>query len=123
MSFGDIGFVAAFIAFPLVIVALCILGLRTLSQRQHQPLARFSSDTPAESTEELPIAQVAEAVEAERNWAAKVQPTRGQASTESPPSERTQTFVMPNYRGRSRGVVRRANAKPRQRKQRPTNED
>jgi hypothetical protein len=116
MSLGDIGFVAAFIAFPLVIVALCILGLRTLSQRQHQPLARFSSNTPAESTQELPVAQVAEA---ERDWAAKVKPTRGQAPTETPPSERTQTFIMPNYRGRGRGVVRRANAKPKRSKQQP----
>ncbi|HEX7102118.1 MAG TPA: hypothetical protein VF201_05695 [Nitrolancea sp.] len=116
MSLGDIGFVAAFIALPLVIVALCILGSRTLSQRQHQPLARFSSNTPAESTQELPVAQV---VEAERNWAAKVQPTRGQAAKETPASERTQTFVMPNYRGRGRGVVRRVNTKPKRSKQRP----
>lgn len=116
MSLGDIGFVAAFIVFPLVIVALCILGLRTLNQRKHRPLARFSSDTPAESTQELPVAQV---VAAERDWAAKVQPTRGQPPTETSSAERTQTFVMPNYRGRGRGVVRRANAKPRRNKEHP----
>jgi len=116
MSFGDIGFVAAFIVFPLVIVGLSIWGLRTLNQRNRQPIARFSSNTPAESTQELPVVQVAEA---ERNWAAKVQPTRGQAATETPPSERTQTFVMPNYRGRGRGVVRRVNTKPKRSKQRP----
>jgi hypothetical protein len=116
MSLGDIGFVAAFIVFPLVIVAFCVLGLRTLNQRKHQPLARFSSNTPAESTQELPVAQV---VEAERDWAARVRPTRGQAATETPASVRTQSFVVPNYRGRSRGVVRRANAKSRRSRQRP----
>jgi hypothetical protein len=113
MSLGDIGFIAAFIVFPLVIVGLGIWGLRTLSQRQHQPLARFSSNTPAESTQELP------AIEPEYDWSAKVQPTRGRAATTVPVSEQTQTFVMPNYRGRARGVVRRVNTKPRRVKQNP----
>jgi len=115
MSLGDIGFVAAFIVFPLVIVGLSIWGLRTLNQRQHQPLARFSSNTPAESTQELPVAQI----DPEHNWAAMVRPTRGRAATEPSASEPTQTFVMPNYRGRARGVVRRVNTKPKRSKQRP----
>jgi hypothetical protein len=103
MSLGDIGFVAAFIIFPLVIVGLSIWGLRVLNQRKHQPLARFSSNTPAESTQELPL------IVPERNWAAMVQPTRGRAATDV--TEATQTFVMPNYRGRARGVVRRVNTR------------
>jgi hypothetical protein len=114
MSLGDIGFVAAFIVLPLVILGLSIWGLRTLNQRQHQPLARFSSNTPAESTQELPL------IVPERDWAAMVQPTRGRAATESNATEATQTFVMPNYRGRARGVVRRVNTKPKRSKQRPT---
>lgn len=119
MSLGDIGFIAAFIVFPLVIVGLSIWGLRTLNQRQHQPLARFSSNTPAESTQEFPIAQI----DPERDWSAKVQPTRGRASTEAAASQATQTFVMPNYRGRARGVVRRVNTKPKRDKQRPASSD
>jgi len=50
MSLGDISFILAFVAFPLLIVILSIWGLRTLNRRERQPLARFSSNNPAEST-------------------------------------------------------------------------
>jgi hypothetical protein len=121
MTLGDISFIAAFVAFPLLIVILSIWGLRTLSQRQRQPLAHFSSNNPAESTQEMPAAEL----EPARDWAAVVQPTRGRKAEETAPTavEKTQSFAMPTYRGRSGGVVRRVNANLQRRKsQRPTND-
>jgi len=114
MTLGDISFIAAFVAFPLLIVILSIWGLRTLNQRERQPLARFSSNNPAESTQEFPITQL----EPARDWAAVIQPTRGRKAEEpKPPAiEQTQSFAIPTYRGRSGGIVRRVNANPRRRK-------
>jgi hypothetical protein len=114
MTLGDISFIAAFVAFPLLIVALSIWGLRTLNQRQRRPLARFGANNPAESTQELPIAQL----EPARDWAAVIQPTRGRKAEEfaTPTIEQTQSFAIPTYRGRSGGVVRRVNANLRRRK-------
>jgi len=116
MSLGDISFILAFVAFPLLIVILSIWGLRTLNRRERQPLARFSSNNPAESTQELPIAQL----EPKRDWAAVIQPMRGQTTDEPKPrtTEQSHSFAMPTYRGRSGGVVRRVNGNPRRRKPR-----
>jgi hypothetical protein len=114
MSLGDFSFIAAFVIFPLVIVALSVWALRTLDRREHRPLARFSTDSeisPAESTQELPIATGEES----RDWAAAVQPTRGPAAEErvEPAAAATQAFKLPTYRGRSTGVVRRVSFQPR----------
>lgn len=114
MTFGDISFITAFVVFPLVVMILSIWGLRTLNRRQHQPLARFSSNMPAESTQEFPIVTL----EPPRDWAAVIQPTRGRRSEESESTriDQTQRFALPNYRGRSRGVVRRVSMNPRRHK-------
>jgi hypothetical protein len=110
MSLGDISFIAAFIVLPLVIVVLSVMALRTLNQRQRRPLARFSADNPAESTQELPIAERREP----RDWAAAVQPTRGPAADEvARPYAPTQSFKVPSYHGRTKGVVRRMTFRPR----------
>lgn len=111
MSLGDISFIAAFIVFPLVIVAMSILALRTLNRRQRQPMARFSANTPAESTQELPIA-VSPRYPRESRAAtgtteiAKATKTNSfdKDGLESAPTE---AFKVPAYRGRSSGVVRR----------------
>lgn len=103
MSLGDIAFIAAFIVLPLIIVALSVMALQTLNRRQHRPLARFSSDDPVQSTQELPIAPR----DGSRDWAATVQPTRGPAKQEEVRSTATQPFKVPTYRGRATGVVRR----------------
>ncbi len=105
MSLADFSFIAAFVIFPLVIVALSVWALRTLGHRERQPLARFSSNNPAESTQEMPITEELEP----RDRAASVRPTRGSASdeTQEPDSETTHAFKVPTYRGRSAGVVRR----------------
>ncbi|HEX3722880.1 MAG TPA: hypothetical protein VHV31_08815 [Nitrolancea sp.] len=114
MTLGDIAFIAAFIVFPLVVVILSIWGLRTLNRRQHQPLARFSSNMPAETTQEFPIVEP----EPPRDWAAVIQPTRGHKAEAPQPTriDQTQPFALPNYRGRSRGVVRRVSLNPRRHK-------
>ncbi len=105
MSLGDISFIAAFVVFPLVIVAGSVVALRTLARRERRPLARFSANNPVESTQELPIAEREE----RRDWAASVKPTRGPASEAEAAQSATptQTFKAPTYRGRSTGVVRR----------------
>jgi len=111
MSLGDLSFIAAFVIFPLVIVALSVMALRTLSRHERRPLARFSSNNPAESTQELPIAprDVPSAERGEkRDWSESVQPTRGPAAkAEAHGQAATTTFKVPTYRGRSTGVVRR----------------
>ncbi len=107
MSFGDISFIAAFIVLPLVVVALSVMALRTLNQRQHRPIARFrdpSVERTVESTQELPVAGAPEP----RDWAASVRPTRGPVAEEQAHAEApTQAFKVPTYRGRTKGVVRR----------------
>ncbi len=108
MSLVDISFIVAFIVFPLVIVGLSVWALRTLNRRERRPLARFSSNNPAESTQEMPIMAPPEP----RDWAASVKPTRGPVAqatqeVESAAAAPTQAFRPPSYRGRSRGVVRR----------------
>ncbi len=105
MSLADFSFIAAFVIFPLVIVALSVWALRTLGHRERQPLARFSSNNPTESTQEMPITEGVEP----RDLVASVRPTRGPASDkiEEPAAETTQAFKVPTYRGRSAGVVRR----------------
>lgn len=112
MSLGDISFIAAFVVFPLVIVALSIVALRTLSRRERRPLARFSSESPAESTQEMPMAQREEPhIRTET-----VQPVRGQEADEETERANAQTrqFNVPTYRGKSPGVVRRVMFRTRQ---------
>ncbi len=107
MSFGDISFIAAFIILPLGIVALSVMALRTLSQRQHRPIARFrdtSVERPVETTQELPITEAPEP----RDWAASVRPTRGPVAQEQAKVDaHPHAFKVPTYRGRTKGVVRR----------------
>ncbi len=112
MSLGDFSFIAAFIVFPLVIVALSVMALRTLSRHERRPLARFTAGNPAESTQELPITPAKQPQE-KRDWTDAVQPTRGPVATAEPEKgETTSTFKVPTYRGRSTGVVRRISFQP-----------
>lgn len=117
MSLGDISFIAAFIVFPLIIVAMSILALRTLNRRQRRPMARFSANTPAESTQELPIAVNSAYTSASRKAAATTEIVEAAETDDSdeagPSTAATQTFRVPAYRGRSRGVVRRIALQPR----------
>ena len=119
MSLGDLSFIAAFVIFPLVIVALSVMALRTLSRRERRPLARFTAGSPAQSTQELPIAAREESEngpDQKRDWSVTVQPTRVPAAKPEPAQGETSTsFKVPTYRGRSTGVVRRISFQPKAR--------
>lgn len=119
MSLGDFSFIAAFVIFPLVIVALSVMALRTLSRREQRPLARFTAGNPAESTQELPVTPMNgpnNQMDEKRDWSDVVQPTRGPVAKEEPEGiAASSAFKVPTYRGRSTGVVRRISFQPKAR--------
>ena len=97
MHLGDLGFIAAFIILPLLIVIFCVSALRSLNRR-----ARAAPpDTPAEDT----LEQTGVLPTPSRDWAATVRPTRGRAHEHIQTEERP--FRPPAYRGRAGGMVRR----------------
>ncbi|HET7035304.1 MAG TPA: hypothetical protein VFI42_06430 [Thermomicrobiaceae bacterium] len=95
MHLGDLGFIAAFIILPILIVILCVSALRSLGRRSAAPPPAAPEPEDTQPTDVLPAPS--------RDWAATVRPSRGRAHTQT----EARTFRPPAYRGRSGGAVRR----------------